>query len=93
MNHLSSFLWVATLAAATAHAAVTPPAGFTALYNGRDLTGWRGGDTLDHRAWQNLPEAERAAAEVLALPVYPELPHAAVATVVEAIAGFYGTRA
>ena len=39
---------------------VTPPAGFTALYNGKDLTGWRGGDTYDHRKWLALPEAERA---------------------------------
>ena len=39
---------------------VTPPKGFTALYNGRDLTGWRGGDTFDHRKWLALPEAERA---------------------------------
>jgi hypothetical protein len=43
--------------------AVTPPRGFTALYNGRDLTGWRGGDTYDHRKWLALPEAERAKLE------------------------------
>ncbi len=40
--------------------AATPPAGFTALFNGRDLAGWRGGDTFDHRALLALPEAERA---------------------------------
>ena len=28
-----------------------PPAGFTALYNGKDLAGWRGGDTQDHRKY------------------------------------------
>jgi len=42
-------------------AAQKPPAGFTALFNGRDLTGWRGGDTFDHRALLAMPEAERAA--------------------------------
>lgn len=42
---------------------VQAPAGFTALYNGRDLSGWRGGDTYDHRKWLALPEAERAALE------------------------------
>jgi hypothetical protein len=60
-NRLLSLLLAATLAAATTQAAVTPPAGFTALYNGRDLTGWRGGDTFNPRQWQSLPEAERAA--------------------------------
>ncbi|MEN9812618.1 MAG: hypothetical protein RL479_1304, partial [Verrucomicrobiota bacterium] len=29
--------------------ASAPPAGFTALFNGRDLSGWRGGSTYDHR--------------------------------------------
>jgi len=40
--------------------AVKPPSGFVALYNGRDLTGWRGGDTFDHRKWLAMPEDERA---------------------------------
>ena len=40
---------------------VTPPAGFTALYNGTDLTGWRGGDTVDHRKLLAMTEGERAA--------------------------------
>jgi hypothetical protein len=52
---------LALLISVASHAAVTPPPGFTALYNGRDLTGWRGGDTFDHRKWLALPEAERAA--------------------------------
>src|ERR1051326_1474144 len=40
---------------------VTAPAGYNALFNGKDLSGWRGGDTFDHRAWLALPEAERSA--------------------------------
>jgi hypothetical protein len=39
---------------------VKPPAGFVALYNGKDLSGWRGGDTFDHRKWLAMPEDERA---------------------------------
>src|SRR6058998_2842 len=31
--------------------AQTPPPGFTALFNGTDLDGWRGGDTFDHRKY------------------------------------------
>jgi dTDP-4-amino-4,6-dideoxygalactose transaminase len=38
----------------------------------------------------SLPESERAAAETLALPVYPELSDAQAAEVVGAIAQFYG---
>jgi hypothetical protein len=38
-----------------------PPPGFTALFNGKDLTGWRGGDTFDHRKLLAMPPAERAA--------------------------------
>lgn len=37
----------------------TPPPGFTSLFNGKDLTGFRGGDTYDHRKLQALPESER----------------------------------
>lgn len=38
-----------------------PPAGFVALFNGKDLTGWRGGDTFDHRKLIAMSEADRAA--------------------------------
>ena len=38
-----------------------PPPGFVALYNGKDLTGWRGGDTFDHRKLLAMSETERAA--------------------------------
>src|SRR5262245_60431882 len=37
-----------------------PPAGFTALFNGTDLTGWRGGDTFDHRKFLEMPADKRA---------------------------------
>ncbi len=42
-------------------AEITPPPGFTALYNGRDLSGWRGGETFDPRKWEALPAEERTA--------------------------------
>lgn len=45
--------------AVSAGAAVTPPSGFTALFNGQDLSGWRGGDTFDHRKLLAMPEAQR----------------------------------
>jgi hypothetical protein len=38
-----------------------PPKGFTPLFNGKDLTGFRGGDTFDHRKLLAMPEADRAA--------------------------------
>jgi dTDP-4-amino-4,6-dideoxygalactose transaminase len=41
----------------------------------------------------DLPEAERASAETLALPMYPELSRRAVETVVHTIAAYYRTRA
>jgi dTDP-4-amino-4,6-dideoxygalactose transaminase len=45
--------------------------------------GYRAGD---------LPEAELASAETLALPMYPELPRQAVAAVVDRVAAYYRTR-
>jgi hypothetical protein len=39
---------------------VKPPKDFVALYNGQDLSGWRGGDTFDHRKWLAMPDDERA---------------------------------
>ena len=38
-----------------------PPPGFTALFNGKDLTGWRGGDTFDHRKLLAMPAEQREA--------------------------------
>jgi hypothetical protein len=57
---IAGVLMVATVVAAPPWQGVRPPAGFVALYNGRDLTGWRGGDTFDHRKWLALSEEERA---------------------------------
>ena len=37
-----------------------PPAGFTALFNGKDLTGWRGGTTSDHRKLLAMSPEQRA---------------------------------
>src|SRR6185369_7661263 len=36
-------------------------AGFTPLFNRKDLTGWRGGDTFDHRKLLAMSPAERQA--------------------------------
>jgi len=52
---------VLSLCSSTSLRAASPPPGFTPLFNGKDLTGWRGGDTFDHRKWLAMPEAERAA--------------------------------
>ncbi|RYD76520.1 MAG: DUF1080 domain-containing protein [Verrucomicrobiaceae bacterium] len=41
--------------------AVTPPAGFTALFNGKDLSGWRGGSTFDPQKLAEMPEEKRTA--------------------------------
>ena len=60
----NTFARVALICAAlttTLSAAVIPPAGFKALYNGRNLDGWRGGDTFDHRKFLAMPEDKRAA--------------------------------
>ncbi len=59
--HLLRTLPLLLALAVSAFAADAPPAGFTALFNGTDLTGFRGGDTFDHRKLLAMPEAERAA--------------------------------
>lgn len=61
MNRPASLLLAASLATGTAFAAAGPPPGFTALFNGQDLAGWRGGDTFDHRKLLALPVNEREA--------------------------------
>src|SRR5213083_1933699 len=57
---LLGFLAAIGFAAGSA-AAPQPPAGFVALCNGKDLAGWRGGDTFDHRKWLAMDQGERAA--------------------------------
>ena len=47
--------------AAPQGAAPKPPTRFTALFNGQDLTGWRGGDTFDPRKLDAMPADQRAA--------------------------------
>ena len=47
--------------AASDTATPKPPDGFTALFNGKDLTGWRGGDTFDHRKLLAMPAEQRDA--------------------------------
>src|SRR5438128_360117 len=44
-----------------AASAPKPPPGFIALFNGNDLTGWRGGKTFDHRRLLAMPPASREA--------------------------------
>ena len=39
---------------------ITPREKIT-LFNGKDLSGWRGGSNYDHRKLLSMPEAERAA--------------------------------
>jgi len=50
----------AALALGTATQAAQPPAGFTALFNGKDLKGWRGGSTFDHRKLLAMTPEQRA---------------------------------
>ncbi len=38
-----------------------PPPEFTQVFNGKDLTGFRGGDTYDHRKLMSLSESDRSA--------------------------------
>jgi hypothetical protein len=54
--HLLSLLFATTVLGA----AQSPPPGFTALFNGTDLNGWRGGDTADHRRLLAMPADKQA---------------------------------
>jgi len=48
------------VAAACVARGAEPPAGFVALFNGKDLSGWRGGDTFDHRKLLAMSPEDRA---------------------------------
>ena len=48
-----------TLSLSSHAGAASAPAGFTPLFNGKDLTGWRGGDTYDHRKLLGLSPEDR----------------------------------
>lgn len=60
MNISRNLACFALVLGSSAFAAVTPPPGFTALYNGKDLSGWHGGDTFDPRKLAALTEEARA---------------------------------
>ena len=57
---IPSLLLLSLALSATAFADA-PPKGFTALFNGKDLTGWRGGSTFDHRKLLEMSEDQRQA--------------------------------
>ena len=54
-------------APATRPAPRTPPPGFSALWNGRDLAGWWGAGTEDPRAYMALPPADLQAKRAASL--------------------------
>lgn len=58
---LAAAISLSPLFTAVTRATPQPPPGFVSLFNGKDLSGWRGGDTFDHRKLLAMPEAERAA--------------------------------
>ncbi len=58
-NKLTGFLCSSLILGAAAVASGQSK-DFVPLFNGKDLTGWRGGDTFDHRKWLAMPEEERA---------------------------------
>lgn len=61
MKKLSLGAFALLLGASSLLAAPLPPPGYSALYNGKNLEGWRGGTTFDHRALLAMSEEDRAA--------------------------------
>ena len=62
LQKFTNFLSIGLLLGALAGCATAQKGGqgFVSLFNGKDLTGWRGGDTYDHRKLLALPEDKRA---------------------------------
>jgi hypothetical protein len=58
--HLSALLTATLLFRAASAQAANPPAGFTPLLHGKDLTGWYGLEHFDPRKLWGMTEAERA---------------------------------
>jgi len=61
LSRMKKMILALLMSGASMAVAEAPPEGFTALFNGKDLSGWRGGSTFDHRKLQSLPEQERKA--------------------------------
>ncbi|MCH7225887.1 DUF1080 domain-containing protein [Haloferula sp. A504] len=61
MRPVLVILSMAGVHAASLHAEVRPPEGFTALYNGKDLSGWWGANTENPEKYLALPPEELAA--------------------------------
>ena len=59
MRLMTILLVVSVAASAVAQEDNQPPQGFEALFNGKDLTGWRGMGTIDPRAYQQLTDEQR----------------------------------
>jgi len=63
LNKLSRVLFVGVLAAALTSCVTAQKdskGGYVNLFNGKDLTGWRGGSTFDHRKLLAMSEEDRA---------------------------------
>lgn len=53
--------FIIAVATSSSFADSSPPAGFVALFNGKDLGGWRGGNTFDPAKLAEMtPEARRS---------------------------------
>jgi hypothetical protein len=61
MKHTLTLTWMLAAAALAGAAENTPPEGFTAIFNGKDLSGWYGWGTEDpNNLWNKTPEEQAA---------------------------------